>query len=79
MQTYDFFIEKVVPFLKDDYQDFSSKKVDGYEIFVSHWWKKQRQAMITPKAYEHLEDVNKKFLKSTKEKEEILCKSLISR
>jgi len=79
METYDFFLEKVVPFFKDDYQDFSSKKVDGYVLFVSQWWKKKRQAMITPEALEHLEDVNKKFLKSTKEKEKPLFMSQISR
>ena len=35
MEKYDFFIEKVLPFFKGDYRDFSSKKVDGYVLFVS--------------------------------------------
>ena len=79
MQTYDFFIEKVVPFLKGDYRDFRSKKVDGYELFVSEWGEKNRQAMITPKALAHLQFIFESFVSSVNVKEKNLSKSQISR
>ena len=34
MEAYDFLNEKLKPIIKGDYQDFSSKKVEGYSLFV---------------------------------------------
>lgn len=50
MTLYDFFQEKILPWFKDDYQEFSSKTVDGYSLYVATWDKTPRQAMITKNA-----------------------------
>lgn len=43
MTIYDFFQEQIAPFFKTDYQNFDSKKVDGYEVFKAKWDKKERR------------------------------------
>ena len=79
MTIYDFFREQIVPWFKGEYQDFSSKRVDGYSLFVSEWKKKKIQAMVTPDVFEQLQDIVRKFTSVTKDKEEDLHKSQISR
>lgn len=39
MEPYDFLHERVKPIFKGDYQDFSSKNVEGYSLFVSEYKK----------------------------------------
>ena len=46
MEAYDFLNEKLKPIIKGDYQDFSSKKVEGYSLFVSEYKKSHVQAMV---------------------------------
>ena len=46
MEAYDFLHEWVKPIIKGDYQDFSSKKVEGYSLFVSEYKKPHVQAMV---------------------------------
>ena len=43
MEAYDFLHEWVKPIIKGDYQDFSSKKVEGYSLFVSEYKKHSPQ------------------------------------
>lgn len=50
MTLYDFFQEKILPWFKGDYQEFSSKTVDGYFLYIATWDKEPRQAMITTNA-----------------------------
>jgi len=42
MTLHDFFQEKITPFFKGDYQNFSSKAVDGYSLFIAQWDKSPR-------------------------------------
>ena len=79
MTIYDFFQEQIVPFFKTDYQDFDSKKVNGYEVFKAKWDKKEREAMVTADALELLRRIQEKFVTSPKYKEEELGKSQIGR
>lgn len=46
MEAYDFLQEFVKPIVFGDYQDFSSKKIDGYSLFVSEYKKSHVQAMV---------------------------------
>ena len=45
MEVYDFLNERLKPIIKGDYQDFSSKKVEGYSLFVSEYKKPYVQAL----------------------------------
>jgi len=58
MDIYDFFNEKIKPYFKDEYVDFSSKNVDGYALFVSEYKSPYRQAMATDAALEQLQAVD---------------------
>ena len=78
MNNYDFIQEYIIPAFKGDYKDFSSKKIEGYSLFVSEW-KKKTQAMVTTEGLEHLHFIVRKFVNATAEKEENLYKSQISR
>ena len=79
MTLYDFFQEKVIPFFKGDYQDFSTKVVDGYSLYVATWDKAPRQAMITTNALALLQCIFDRYSASTRSKETDLQSSQISR
>ena len=79
MTLYDFFQEKILPWFKDDYQEFSSKTVDGYSLYVATWDKTPRQAMITKNAPALLQRIFDKFSASTGNKEAGLQSSQVSR
>lgn len=79
MMLLDFFQEKIIPIFKGDYQDFSSKTVDGYSLFVTQWDKIPRQAMITPNAQTHLQVIFNRFSTSTQNKKADLQSSQVSR
>ena len=79
MTLYDFFQEKLVTWFKDDYMDFSSKRVEGYSLFVGRWREKDRQAMVTAEAARILHTIFERYVSETKEKENDFSKSQISR
>ena len=78
METYDFLQEVVKPFINSDYQDFSSKKVEGYSLFVSKFEKPYVQAMVRGDILELLQNIEVKYVEVTK-REANLYKSQISR
>ena len=78
MEAYDFLHEWVKPIIKGDYQDFSSKKVEGYSLFVSEYKKPHVQAMVRADILELLQNAELKFREVTKD-EANLFKSQISR
>lgn len=78
MEAYDFLNEKLKPIIKGDYQDFSSKKVEGYSLFVSEHKKPHVQAMVREDILELLQNIEVKYSEVTKE-EANLYKSQISR
>ena len=57
MEAYDFLHEWVKPIIKGDYQDFSSKKVEGYSLFVSEYKKPHVQAMVKADVLELLHNI----------------------
>ena len=69
MTLYDFFQEKILPWFKGDYQEFSSKTVDGYSLYVATWDKEPRQAMITTNALALLQLIFDRHSESTGNKE----------
>ena len=69
MTLHDFFQEKITPFFKGDYQNFSSKAVDGYSLFIAQWDKSPRQAMITFDTQAQLQRVFEKYSAFTDSKE----------
>ena len=79
MTLHDFFHEEFIPFIKGDYQNFSSKVVDGYSLFIGKWDKVPRQAMITPDAQKLLQRIFEKYSVSTDSKEDDLQSSQVSR
>lgn len=79
MMLLDFFQEKIIPIFKGDYQDFSSKTVDGYSIFVTQWDKIPRQAMITPNTLTQLQVIFERFSTSAENKKADLQSSQVSR
>lgn len=79
MMLLDFFQEKIIPIFKGDYQDFSSKTVDGYSLFIAQWDKSPRQAMITFDTQAQLQRVFEKYSAFTDSKEGDLQSSQISR
>ena len=78
MEAYDFLHEWVKPIVKGDYQDFSSKKVEGYSLFVSEYKKPHVQAMVRADILELLQNIEVKYSEVTKG-EANLYKSQISR
>lgn len=78
MEAYDYLHEWVKPILKGDYQDFSSKKVEGYSLFVSEYKKPHVQAMVRADILELLQNIEVKYSEVSKG-ETHLCKSQISR
>ena len=78
MEAYDFLNEKLKPIIKGDYQDFSSKKVEGYSLFVSEYKKSHVQAMVREDILELLQNIEVKYSEVTKG-EANLYKSQISR
>ena len=78
MEAYDFLNEKLKPIIKGDYQDFSSKKVEGYSLFVSEYKKPHVQAMVRTDILELLQNIEVKYSEVTK-REINLYKSQISR
>lgn len=78
MEAYDFLHERVRPIIKGDYQDFSSKKVEGYSLFVSEYKKPHVQAMVRADFLELLQNIEVKYSEVTKG-EANLYKSHISR
>ena len=66
METYDFLQEVVKPFINSDYQDFSSKKVEGYSLFVSKFEKPYVQAMVRGDILELLQNIEVKYVEVTK-------------
>ena len=78
MEAYDFLHEWVKPIIKGDYQDFSSKKVEGYSLFVSEYKKPHVQAMVRADILELLQDIELKFREVSKSETD-LYKSQISR
>lgn len=78
MEAYDFLNEKLKPIIKGDYQDFSSKKVEGYSLFVSEYKKPHVQAMVREDILELLQNIEVKYSEVTKG-EANLYKSQISR
>lgn len=78
MEAYDYLHEWVKPILKGDYQDFSSKKVEGYSLFVSEYKKPHVQAMVKADILELLQNIEVKYSEVSKG-EAHLCKSQISR
>ena len=78
MEAYDFLNEKLKPIIKGDYQDFSSKKVEGYSLFVSEYKKSHVQAMVREDILELLQNIEVKYSEVTKG-ETNLYKSQISR
>ncbi len=79
MMLLDFFQEKIIPIFKGDYQDFCSKTVDGYSLFVTRWDKIPRQAMITPNILTQLQVIFDRFSASTENKKADLQSSQVSR
>ena len=79
MTLYDFFQEKILPWFKGDYQEFSSKTVDGYSLYVATWDKEPRQAMITTNALALLQRIFDRHSESTGNKEAGLLSSQVSR
>lgn len=77
MEAYDFIHEWVKPIITGDYQDFSSKNVKGYSLFVSEF-KKPVQAMVRVDVLELLQNAEVKYSEVTKG-EANLYKSQISR
>ena len=61
MEAYDFLHEWVKPIIKGDYQDFSSKKVEGYSLFVSEYKKPHVQAMVKADVLELLQNTELKY------------------
>ena len=78
MEAYDFLNERLKPIIKGDYQDFSSKKVEGYSLFVSEYKKPHVQAMVRADILELLQNTEVKYSEVTKG-EANLHKSQISR
>ena len=78
MEAYDFLHEWVKPIIKGDYQDFSSKKVEGYSLFVSEYKKPHVQAMVKADVLELLQNTELKY-KEVSKGEANLYKSQISR
>ena len=78
MEAYDFLHEWVKTIIKGDYQDFSSKKVEGYSLFVSEYKKPHVQAMVRADILELLQDIERKFREVSKSETD-LYKSQISR
>lgn len=78
MEAYDFLNEKLKPVIKGDYQDFSSKKVEGYSLFVSEYKKPHVQAMVRENILELLQNIEVKYSEVTKG-EANLYRSQISR
>lgn len=79
MTPYDFFQEKILPWFKGDYQEFSSKTVDGYFLYIAIWDKEPRQAMITTNALALLQRIFDRHSESTGNKETGLLSSQVSR
>ena len=79
MTLHDFFQEKITPFFKGDYQNFSSKAVDGYSLFIAQWDKSPRQAMITFDTQAQLQRIFEKYSAFTDSREGDLQSSQISR
>lgn len=79
MTPYDFFQEKILPWFKGDYQEFSSKTVDGYFLYIAIWDKEPRQAMITTNALALLQRIFDRHSESTGNKEAGLLSSQVSR
>lgn len=61
MEAYDFLHEWVKPIIKGDYRDFSSKKVEGYSLFVSEYKKPHVQAMVRADILELLQNIECKY------------------
>lgn len=78
MEAYDFLHERVKPIFKGDYQDFSSKNVEGYSLFVSEYKKPHVQAMARAEILELLQNIEAKYCEVSKG-EANLYKSQISR
>lgn len=78
MEAYDFLHERVKPIFKGDYQDFSSKNVEGYSFFVSEYKKPYVQAMARADILEQLQNIEAKYCEVSKG-EANLSKSQISR
>lgn len=78
MEVYDFLNERLKPIFKGDYQDFSSKKVEGYSLFVSEYKNPHVQAMVKAEILELLQNIELKYSEMSKA-EANLCKSQISR
>ena len=78
MEAYNFIDEWLKPLFKGDYQDFSSKKVEGYSLFVSEKQKTPVQAMVRENIMELLQNIELKYREISK-KEANLYKSQISR
>lgn len=78
MEAYDFLHEWVKPIIKGDYQDFSSKKVEGYSLFVSEYKTPHVQAMVKADVLELLQNTELKY-KEVSKGEANLYKSQISR
>lgn len=78
MEAYDFLHEWVKPIFKGDYQDFSSKKVEGYFLFVSEYKKPHVQAMVRTDILELLQKIELKYSEVSKS-EANLYKSQVSR
>jgi hypothetical protein len=79
MTIRDYFQELILPSFKGDYQDFSSKKVDGYSLFIFEAKSEERESMITHEVLERLQNILKIFITTTKHNEANLQKSQIAR
>lgn len=79
MTIRDYFQEWILPSFIGDYQDFSSKIVDGYSLFFFEAKSEERESMITNEVLERLQNILKKFIATTKHNEAILQKSQIAR
>lgn len=66
MEAYDFLQEWVKPIIKGDYQDFSSKKVEGYSLFISEYKKPHVQAMVRADILELLQSIELKYREVSK-------------
>ena len=78
MEAYDILQEFVKPIVFGDYQDFSSKKIEGYSLFVSEYKKPHVQAMVRADILEILQNIEVKYCEVTKGEAD-LHKSQISR
>ena len=78
MEAYDFLNEWVKPIFKGDCQDFSSKKVEGYSLFVSEYKKPHVQAMVRADILELLHNIELKYREASKGETD-LYKSQVSR